>query len=126
MTSPEDPSETRMEQVVVSPDSVGTVTLSPPTFLERWGVYFLAIAGIWILSIGTLVLVFYFWKAPPFPNPAGLTPEQFRDALAVHASLEEQWRASLTSIFDLLVTKTMLPLCTLLLGYLFGKGRPGS
>jgi hypothetical protein len=29
----------------------------------------------------------------------------------------------LTYIFDLLITKTALPLVTLLLGYLFGKGK---
>jgi hypothetical protein len=32
-----------------------------------------------------------------------------------------QGRDSLTYIFDLLVTKTAMPLVTLLLGYLFGR-----
>lgn len=111
------------EQVVVSPSSVGTVTLAPPTFLEKWGISFLAVAGLWILMTGTLILVIYLIKVPAFPNPANMNADQFRDAMAVHTAVEEQWRTSLTSIFDLLVTKTVLPLCTLLLGYLFGKGR---
>lgn len=120
------PEEARAEQVIVSSSSVGTVTLAPPTFLERWGVYFLAVAGSWILLVGILILVIYLWKGPAFPNPAAMTADQFRDAMAVHNAAEEQWRASLTTIFDLLVTKTVLPLCTLLLGYLFGKGKTSS
>jgi len=51
----------------------------------------------------------------------GLSTDQVKDALNIHKQALDQWRDSLTFIFDLLVTKTALPIVTLLLGYLFGK-----
>jgi hypothetical protein len=40
-----------------------------------------------------------------------------------HKQVSDQWSELLTRIFDLLVTKTVLPIFTLLLGYLFGKAK---
>lgn len=103
----------------VEPPPVGST--SKPSFLELWGVIFLAFAGAWILLVGSATLIYYFRTQPGLPSTAGLTPDQMREALSLHKELLEQWRDSLTSVFDLLVTKTVLPLVTLLLGYLFGK-----
>jgi len=50
-----------------------------------------------------------------------MNTDQIREALSIHKEFHQQWTESLTSIFDLLVTKTVLPLVTLLLGYLFGR-----
>ena len=41
----------------------------------------------------------------------------------IHKSLVDQYRDTISFVFDLVVTKTILPLITLLLGYLFGKTR---
>ena len=103
--------------------SVGTLELGPPSFLDRWGVIFLACFGFWIIIAGSILLVFGLRSLPPDPVLTGLTADQVRDALNAHKLLTDQWRDSLTSIFDLLITKTALPLVTLLLGYLFGRGR---
>ena len=112
--------------VTVSEASVGTIQIAPPSFLERWGVIFLAVFGIWIVLVGTIILVYFLWRQPLPPTLAGLSGDQLQTTLAAHKALSDQWRDNLNYIFDLLVTKTALPLVTLLLGYLFGKGRPGA
>jgi hypothetical protein len=106
---------------VVSLPDVGEVVVAPPTFLERWGVVFVACTGGWILLVGTGLLIYFLHYQPALPSLAGLTVDQARDVLITHKQLVDQWRDSLNSIFDLLVTKTALPVVALLLGYLFGK-----
>jgi uncharacterized membrane protein YraQ (UPF0718 family) len=121
MSTPQGP-----ENIDISATQIGEITFAPPTFLERWGVVFLACAGAWILAVGTALLIYFFWKQPAFPSMTGQTPDQVTQALSVHKQLSDQWSESLTSIFDLLVTKTVLPIVTLLLGYLFGKAKSGG
>ncbi len=111
------------EIVRVSAADIGSVQLAPPSFLERWGVIFLACFAFWIIVVGTIILSYFLSHQPAAPNLNGLAAEQVRDALSNYKLLDEQWRDSLNYIFDLLITKTALPLVTLLLGYLFGKGR---
>jgi hypothetical protein len=41
--------------------------------------------------------------------------------LDLHKTATDQFRDALNFAFDLMVTKTILPLLTLLLGYLFGS-----
>ena len=113
------------EIVRVSTADIGSVQLVPPSFLERWGVIFLACFAFWIIVVGTIILSYFLSHQPPAPSLNGLTPDQVRDALSNYKLLDEQWRDSLNYIFDLLITKTALPLVTLLLGYLFGKGKVG-
>jgi hypothetical protein len=114
------------QTVTVSSTDIGSIELAPPSFLERWGVIFLAGFSGWIILTGTIILVYFLLKQPPTPNLSGLSADQLRDALNTQKVLEDQWRDSLTYIFDLLITKTALPLVTLLLGYLFGRSKSGS
>jgi hypothetical protein len=109
--------------VEISPTSAGKISLGPATFLEKWGIVFVAWAGGWILLVGSGILIYFLRHQPALPSLAGLTAEQAKEVLNLHKQLYDQWRDSLTYIFDLLVTKTALPLVTLLLGYLFGKGK---
>ena len=111
------------EIVRVSAADIGSVQLAPPSFLERWGVIFLACFAFWIIVVGTIILSYFLTHQPATPSLNGLSAEQVRDVLTNYKLLDEQWRDSLNYIFDLLITKTALPLVTLLLGYLFGKGR---
>jgi hypothetical protein len=101
--------------------SSGEVKIAPPTFLEKWGVIFVAVAGLWILCIGSWLLFAYLHHAPSLPNTSGMSAEQVKQAIATHRDLSSEWLNEFTPVFDLLVTKTTLPLITLLLGYLFGK-----
>jgi hypothetical protein len=114
------------EPFLIPTATVGQITSAPPTFLERWGVVFLAWAGAWILFIGFALLIYFFVRQPSFPSTAGQTPDQIAQALNIHKQIYDQWSESLTRIFDLLVTKTVLPIVTLLLGYLFGKAKSNS
>ena len=50
-----------------------------------------------------------------------MSAAQVKDVLDVYKQIYDQYRQSLTDVFDLLVTRTVLPIVTLLLGYLFGK-----
>jgi len=89
----------------------GVVDVRPTSFLERWGTVFVA----WGLLLG-----YYLLHLPAFPSTTG-TPADVKVSLDIHKEIYEQYHDSITNVFDLLVTKTVLPLVTLLLGYLFGK-----
>lgn len=117
------PNAQHAHTLTVAPGDVGSVAIAPPSFLERWGVIFLACFGGWIILTGTILLLYFLRTQPPAPSLAGLSSDQLRDAVATHKQMVDQWRDSLTYIFDLLITKTALPLVTLLLGYLFGKSQ---
>jgi hypothetical protein len=71
-------------------------------------------------------LIYFFLKQPAFPSVAGQTADQVTQAMSIHKQLSDQWSESLTQMFDLLVTKTVLPIVILLLGYLFGKAKAGN
>jgi len=111
----------QVEEIKLTTADAGKARLHPSTFLEQWGSEFLAVAGVWVLLVCSAILVYFLCHLPAPPNLAGLTAEQAKDALSVYKQLVDQWRDSLVSIFDLLVTKTSLPIVTLLIGYLFAK-----
>jgi len=109
--------------VVISEEKAGAIKIVPPSFLELWGVVFVSCAGGWILLASSGILIYFFCNLPAAPNLSGMTSDQAKDALNIYNQHYDKWRDSLIQIFDLLVTKTVLPLTTLLLGYLFGKGK---
>ena len=113
------------ERVEISADAVGRIRVAPTSFLEMWGVYFVACGGGWILVVASSLLIYFLKHQPPVPAlPAGAqSADQMKEAVNNFRLLADQWRDSLSYIFDLLVTKTVLPVVTLLLGYLFGKAR---
>ncbi len=93
-----------------------------PTFLEKWGVVFVAFGGGWILLVSSVLFAYFLWKQPLLPPPvAGASAAQVKDQVDIHKLMSGEWRDSLSFAFDLLVTRTVLPIVTLLLGYLFGK-----
>ncbi len=103
-------------------DRAGSVTsIQPTSFLERWGTIFVAGGLVWMLLVATGLLVYYLTHLPPEPVVTGLNPNDIRSSLETHKEIYDQYRQSLTDIFDLIVTRTVLPIITLLLGYLFGK-----
>lgn len=100
---------------------IGNVNLVPPTFLEKWGVVFVSVGGIWILLVCVGVLIYYLsnLSLPP-PLASGQKPDDYKSLLDLHKTAGAQFQDSVVFVFDLMVTKTILPLLTLLLGYLFG------
>lgn len=119
---PEEPAF-RTRSVEVPELGIGAVVTEPPSFLERWGVVFLAWVGGWILLTGTGLVAYYLAHQPAPPNLTGLTGDQVKSALENQKLLLDQWHESLNDIFDLLITKTAVPIATLLLGYLFGRSK---
>lgn len=103
---------------------IGELTITPPTFLEKWGVVFVSVGGAWMLCACVAMLWYYLahLSLPP-AEPPTMKPEDYQAILAMHKSATDQFRESVNFVFDLIVTKTVLPLLTLLLGYLFGARR---
>ena len=79
-------------------------------------------AGAWILLVCACMLWFYMnhLSVPP-PQTSGVKADDYKTILDLHKAAGDQFRDSLSFVFDLMVTKTVLPLLTLLLGYLFGS-----
>lgn len=102
----------------LSPKDFGDARMAA---LDRWGMRFVWWAGAWILLVASVLLADFLWKQPNLPNTANLTPDQIKQALDTYHALAAELQGSLVSIFDLLVTKTALPVVTLMLGYLFGR-----
>ena len=99
----------------------GQVSLQPTSFLERWGTIFVASGLLWMLLVTSGVLIYFIVHLPVMPSTAGMNATDTHAALELHKEIYDQYRQSLTDVFDLLVTRTVLPIVTLLLGYLFGK-----
>lgn len=106
------------EVVSISPTDFGSGKMAA---LDRWGASFVWWAGAWILIIGTVLLGYFLVTLPKLPSTANLSVDQAREVIATHQALTESLLRSIGNIFDLLVTKTALPVVTLMLGYLFGK-----
>lgn len=101
---------------------IGTLTITPPTFLEKWGVVFVSVGGVWMLLLCGAILWYYLahLTAPP-ALPPNTTAADYKAVLDAHKTATDQFRESVSFAFDLMVTKTILPLVTLLLGYIFGS-----
>ena len=101
---------------------IGNLTIAPPTFLEKWGVVFVAVGGLWMLGVCIAMLWYYLahLSLPPALTST-LKPDDYKAILDLQKTATDQFRDSLNFAFDLMVTKTILPLLTLLLGYLFGS-----
>lgn len=101
---------------------IGNLTITPPTFLEKWGVVFVSIGGLWMLGV-CVAMLWYFLAHLSLPPEQGsaVKAEDYKVILDLHKSATDQLHDSLNFAFDLMVTKTILPLITLLLGYLFGS-----
>jgi hypothetical protein len=102
---------------------IGNLSITPPTFLEKWGVVFVSVGGLWMLGVCVAMLWYYLTHLPLPPALTSTTvkPEDYKAILDLHKTGTDQFRDSLNFAFDLMVTKTILPLLTLLLGYLFGS-----
>ena len=106
----------------IEPEQNGALEkVQPASYLERWNTIFVAAGLFWMLSVTTALLWYYVRNMPSTPSTAGMSAAQVKDALDTHKAIYDQYRQSLTDVFDLLVTRTVLPIVTLLLGYLFGK-----
>ena len=64
-----DPNVTASPEIVrVSAADIGSIQLAPPSFLERWGVIFLACFAFWIIVVGTIILSYFLYHQPAAPS----------------------------------------------------------
>jgi hypothetical protein len=73
-----------------------------------------------MLVVAAGLMTYYLHHLWVPTEPTG-DPAAYEKLLAVHKAATDQFRDSVGYVFDLTVTKTVLPIVTLLLGYLFGK-----
>jgi len=101
---------------------IGNLSITPPTFLEKWGVVFVAVGGVWVLGV-CVAMLWYYLSHLSFPPQltAAVKPDDYKAILDLRKTTNDQFRDSVNFAFDTTVTKTVLPLLTLLLGYLFGS-----
>jgi hypothetical protein len=75
-----------------------------------------------MLSVCIAMLWYYLTHLQVVPaQTSTMTAANYKDLLDGHKAASDQFRDSMSFAFDLMVTKTILPLLTLLLGYLFGS-----
>ena len=82
----------------------------------------MAVGGVWVLSV-CVAMLWYYLSHLSFPPQLTTTvnTNDYKTILDLRKTSNDQFRDSLNFAFDIMVTKTVLPLLTLLLGYLFGS-----
>ena len=102
---------------------------------QQAGLWLAAGVGLTIIGVLVFVTVVWFQTAPKAPVllalPKTLDPAKAKDAVAGYQALNQaaldNYKAlnaeaisRVSSLFDLLATKTLLPIFTTILGYIFG------
>ena len=117
-----------------SPEAVSGLERLTPT--QQAGLWLAAGVGLTIIGVLVFVAVVWFQTAPKppalLPLPAVTDPAKAKEiiantqalnqaALDNYKALNAEAISRVTSLFDLLATKTLLPIFTAILGYIFGS-----
>lgn len=79
--------------------------------------FYLALCVLSYLSVVTFIIfVDYFAHLPHRPNPSNMTT----DTLANYQALSKLSMQRMIDLFELIIAKTMVPVLTAILGYIFG------
>ncbi len=108
------------EQVLAE---AGTLSVKP-TFVQKAGFY-LAIGVGGLITVFTIGLLFFLaahYPAMPVKGPDNLNDLSDAEAVQRYKDLSEVAIKSTQTLFQTVVTQALLPVLTLILGYLFGKG----
>jgi hypothetical protein len=104
-------------------DNIGGIK-NKPTTIDWWAFFSLCCIGTVVLSMCIYGAYDLFFKIEPaLPNLTGDTLADVQASVNPHKLIEEELRAPFWSYFDLIVSRTPLPLVTLLMGFLFGKSK---
>lgn len=122
------------EAGVGAPGAVSELERLTPT--QQAGLWLAAGVGLTIIGVLVFAAVVWFQTAPQppalLPLPTGTDPAKAKDVLANtqalnqaaldnYKALNAEAISRVTSLFDLLATKTLLPIFTAILGYIFGS-----
>ena len=117
----------------VSQEAVSNLERLSPT--QQAGLWLAGGVGLTIIGVLVFVAVVWFQTAPSPPVllalPKTVDPAKAKDALAGYQALNQaaldNYKAlnaeavsRVSTLFDLLATKTLLPIFTTILGYIFG------
>lgn len=117
----------------VSQEAVSNLERLSPT--QQAGLWLAAGVGLTIIGVLVFVAVVWFQTAPAPPAlralPKTIDPAKAKDTLAGYQALNQaaldNYKAlnaeaisRVSTLFDLLATKTLLPIFTTILGYIFG------
>ncbi len=101
----------------------GSVT-PKPTVVEWWAFWLLLVIGVSVLGISLYGAYDHFVNiGPRLPPLDGRSLPEVQESVNRHKLIAEEARAPFLAMFDLIVSRTLLPLVTLLMGYLFGKAK---
>lgn len=100
----------------------GSVQRTPATELEEWATWIiigLILFVLLLLSADLYHIVFAI--DPSLPRIAGNDPDSLGKSASMYKIAAEQLRAPYWDLFTGLLDKAIVPLITLLVGYVFGK-----
>ncbi len=114
------------EKEIVSSDTIfssDNVQLEEKLTTTKVG-YYLAIFVLIYIAVVTIVILFnYLWHTPSLPAVSGLEP----GVLESYDQLSNTARDQAVKLFDTFVHKSMIPVLTAILGYIFGmRGADGG
>lgn len=106
----------------------------PQSFLEWSGVFQMAVL-LGVICLAVFAFIFIWWNTlPTVQNTAQLLassssqaqPQDPEKILQLWAKLQEAHTQTCTSVFQTIVLTGLIPLFTLLAGYVFGKSHAGG
>ncbi len=114
------------EKEIVSSDRI--FSFENVQFDEKWpttkvGYYLAIFVLIYIALVTVIILINYLWHTPSLPAVSGLEP----GVLESYDHLSNTARDQAVELFDTFVHKSMIPVLTAILGYIFGvRGSDGG
>ena len=100
----------------------GSVKRTPATELEEWATWIIVGLILFVLLLLSADLChILFVIDPSLPRIAGNDPESLAKSAQMYKIAAEQLRAPYWDLFTGLLDKAIVPLITLLVGYIFGK-----
>jgi hypothetical protein len=125
--SPERPGESQGVVVISEEREIGPVTsVRPLEPLQRAALWVALGVGVMILLVGAPLAIAWVTGGPPAPKLEGLTPEVAKAVIEQYRALVQIHDEAARARFDEIVLKALLPILTLVLGYVFGSQRNGG
>jgi hypothetical protein len=94
--------------------------IKPLEPLQQVGIWLAIAVGVVIIAVSIPILICWLTGAPTMPDLHNLTTEQATIVIGNYKSLSSIWNENAKSMFEEIVVKALLPIFTLVLGYLFG------
>lgn len=111
--------EIESREVLAAGGRAGEVRPLQP--IQRAGLWMATLVALIIVAVAAPILVGWATRAPAPPDLAGLEPAAARVAVENYQALSSAWSDTARALFEETVVRTLLPVFTLILGYVFGS-----